>query len=267
MIRLIGIDIDGTLIGSSGAVDPLVWEAAQRAEAAGIHLALCTGRPAFGVALEYAKRLDCDGWHVFQNGASVVNLATQEFTSAPIPGDAVAVLIAQARATGRILELYGDSIHVAESNATWLHEHAQLLGVPFAPQPFESLTQPVVRAQWLLSAEAAALLDTSRYPGFEVALSSAPQMPDVRFVGLTRTGVSKGAAISAVATAYGVDLRDVMYVGDASNDLPALEIVGCPVAMGNAEAAVMAAAAHTVSHVDAGGLAQALEMALVRNRT
>jgi len=73
LIHLVGIDVDGTLLGSSGNVHPEVWGVAQRARTAGIHLALCSGRPAFGLALEYARRLDADGWHVFQNGASIVN--------------------------------------------------------------------------------------------------------------------------------------------------------------------------------------------------
>jgi hydroxymethylpyrimidine pyrophosphatase-like HAD family hydrolase len=87
-------------------------------------------------------------------------------------------------------------------------------------------------------------------------------MPDTRFVGLTRQGVTKGSAMRSVAEEYGVQLTDVMYVGDSGNDLSALRIVGHPVAMGNADPAVIEAAAHTVDHVDRGGLAQALEMAI-----
>ena len=66
----------------------------------------------------------------------------------------------------------------------------------------------------------------------------------------------------SIAEEYGVALQDVMYVGDAGNDLSALRIVGHPIAMGNADPAVIEAAKHTVDHVDRGGLAQALEMAV-----
>jgi hydroxymethylpyrimidine pyrophosphatase-like HAD family hydrolase len=87
-------------------------------------------------------------------------------------------------------------------------------------------------------------------------------MPDTQFVGLTLRGVTKGAAICSVAKEYGIPLQDVMYVGDAGNDLPALRLVGHPIAMGNADPAVIQAAKHTVDDVDNGGLAQALEMAI-----
>ena len=55
------------IVGASGIVHPKVWAAVERAQEAGIRLALCSGRAAFGVALEYARRLDPSGWHMFQN--------------------------------------------------------------------------------------------------------------------------------------------------------------------------------------------------------
>ena len=51
-------------------------------------------------------------------------------------------------------------------------------------------------------------------------------------------------------------------VGDGYNDLEALRAVGFPVAMGNAEPAVRAAARLQVGHVDQGGLVEAIAAAL-----
>ena len=76
MLPLIFIDVDGTLVGTENRVLPEVWAAAARARAAGVKLVLCSGRPEFGRARAYAERLDAEGWHVFQNGSSVVNLAS-----------------------------------------------------------------------------------------------------------------------------------------------------------------------------------------------
>jgi Cof subfamily protein (haloacid dehalogenase superfamily) len=263
---LIGIDVDGTLVGSSGIVHPQVWEAAEAATACGIHLALCSGRPAFGIALGYARRLDADGWHIFQNGASVMNLATRESRSTPLPPSSVEQLIAQARESAQVLELYSDDDYVSESSSPWARSHAELLGVTFAPRSFESLIRPVVRAQWLLSADQAGQCMSAPHPGLELAQSTSPLMPGTRFVGLTKEGVSKGSALRSVAEQYGIALRDVMYVGDAGNDLSALRIVGHPVAMANADAAVLEAATYRVGDVDDGGLAQALEVAIATHR-
>jgi hydroxymethylpyrimidine pyrophosphatase-like HAD family hydrolase len=99
-------------------------------------------------------------------------------------------------------------------------------------------------------------------PGLEVAVSTSPVMSGFRFVGITHEGVNKGSAMRAVATEYGIDLRDAMYVGDANNDLSALQVVGCPIAMGNADPAVLRLANRSVGHVDDGGLAEALQLAI-----
>ncbi|HET7546092.1 MAG TPA: Cof-type HAD-IIB family hydrolase [Polyangiaceae bacterium] len=262
MIHLVGIDVDGTLLGSSGKIHPDVWDATRRARAAGIHLALCSGRPAFGLALEYARGLDAEGWHVFQNGASIVDVATGKSRSVPLPVDVVRGLIARARSTGDLLELYTDDELANESSSPLAHEHARLLGVRFEVRPFESLTQPIVRAQWLVSHEAGRQLAAVPHPALEIALSTSPLMPETTFVGITSAGVSKGSAMRTVADEYRIPLREVMYVGDAENDLSALQIVGHPIAMANAAAAVLKIATRRVDHVDAGGLAQALELAM-----
>src|SRR5918912_1929288 len=97
MLDLVCIDVDGTLVGSSGTVAPETWAAAERARAHGMRLAICSGRPAFGTTREYAERLDPDGWHVFQNGASVVHLPSSEWRSVPLAAPAVDRLVDRAR--------------------------------------------------------------------------------------------------------------------------------------------------------------------------
>jgi Cof subfamily protein (haloacid dehalogenase superfamily) len=261
-VKLVGIDVDGTLVGKSGEVSPRVWEAAESARAKGIRLALCSGRPAFGVALGYAQRLDADGWHAFQNGASIVHLATGRSRSVALPPLAVKAFIAEARASGNVLELYNDKSWVTESRSAWAQDHARLLGVKLEPRPFESLEGPAVRAQWLVTSAQAKQIMSLPHPGLEVARSTSPLMPETQFVGFTHEGVSKASAMRTIAEAYDIALQDVMYIGDSGNDLPALRVVGYPVAMANADPAVIDVARRTMAHVDEGGVAQALEMAI-----
>ena len=57
MIPFVLLDLDGTVIGSSGQVLSCVWDAVEEAQSAGIKLAVCTGRPRVGVAKRVAERL------------------------------------------------------------------------------------------------------------------------------------------------------------------------------------------------------------------
>lgn len=262
MVELICIDVDGTLVGSTGTVAPEVWRAAERVRARGIRLAICSGRPAFGSTREYAECLDAGGWHVFQNGASVVHLPSGASRSEPLPIDTVAMLVERARRLGRLLELYTDGAYAVESDSDRARRHAALLGVPFQPRPFDSLGAPIVRAQWLIPPDELEVLAAEPHPGLNVSPSSSPVMPDTVFVNLTLAGVDKARAVRVVAREYGIPLERVMVVGDGHNDAAAMRAVGYAVAMANADDAARQAARIHVGHVDAGGLIEALELAL-----
>ena len=72
MLPLICIDVDGTLLGSSGVPTDGVWTAAEAAIARGQHLAICTARVAVGPTWDYSRRLDPAGWHIFHSGACLL---------------------------------------------------------------------------------------------------------------------------------------------------------------------------------------------------
>jgi Cof subfamily protein (haloacid dehalogenase superfamily) len=239
-----------------------VWRAAERARAAGIRLAICSGRPSFGIARDYAERLDPDGWHSFQNGASVLHFATGRSLSTRLPPETVSMLVARSRARERLLELYTDDGYASESLSDRARAHAALLGVPFNPRPLESLVGPIVRAQWLLSHEEADRVIAEPHPGLEVSPSTSPVMPDTQFVNLTAVGVDKAAAVRAMAAEYGISLDEVMFVGDGRNDASAMRLVGFPVAMGDAEPEAREAAIRLVADADDAGLAEALDLAV-----
>lgn len=263
MIRLLCADVDGTLVGANGAVHPEVWPAAARARAVGIRLAICSGRPAFGLARGYAERIAPEGgWHIFQNGASVVHLPSGRTHSSHLSPATIAALIARARATGRILELYSDLDYAVEVDSRETRTHAETLGVPFVARPLDAFADPVVRAQWMGDGALLEAVMGEDDPGIDRWPSTSPVMPDERFISLLPAGVNKGTGVRALAGEYGIPLDEVMFVGDGWNDTPALQVVGHPVAMANAEPEALAVARHRVGHVDDGGLAEALDLAV-----
>ena len=57
MIRLVAIDLDGTLLSPDKTISPANKQALLDAEAAGVHVVICTGRPLSGVRPIFLKKL------------------------------------------------------------------------------------------------------------------------------------------------------------------------------------------------------------------
>jgi hypothetical protein len=273
-VRLVCIDVDGTLVGAAGTVHPRVWEAADRLRAAGVRIAVCTGRPGFGNTRAIASRLDADGWHVFQNGASVVHANGGGSRSVALDDAALDALVAQAHATGHTLELYGDDDYAVRpgpaDTADRARRHAALLGVAYPAHPFEAFARArrgrLVRAQWMLAHDEAAAMLAAPPPGARMVPSGSPVMPETTFISVLAPDVDKVVGVRQVAAAYDVPLAAVMFVGDGANDAAAMAAVGAgggwSVAMANAEPEALAVARLVVGHVEDGGLADALTRAL-----
>ena len=95
---------------------------------------------------------------------------------------------------------------------------------------------------------------------------------DLSIVDILPAGASKGAAVALLARERGIDVGEVMAIGDNWNDLSMLEVAGHPVMMGNAPAELLAMArergwAVTAGH-DEDGVALAIRRAMTdRDRT
>ncbi len=260
MLPLICIDVDGTLIGSSGEPTKAVWAAAKAAVGRGQNLALCTARGAFGPTFGYAQRLDPNGWHVFHAGAAIVHTGTEEVRERPLRPEAVQEAVQYAQDQGLALEHYTARQYAVANSHPMAIRHAELLGVPFEPRDPADLTGDIVRVQFIVSTGQAQAVVQAAPSGVEATPATSPSMPGASFVTYVTAPTTKATAIADIATELGVDLANVMMVGDGPNDLAALGAVGHGVAMGNAEAQVKMAARHRVAHVDDDGLVEALNL-------
>lgn len=260
VLPLICIDVDGTLIGSSGVPSDGVWAAAEAAIARGQHLAICTARVAVGPTWEYAKRLDPNGAHIFHSGAALIHSGTNEVDGEVVGEATIAASERIAAERGWVLEYYSAFEIACPSNDPLAVDHAGLLGIPHVQRERDALTGPVVRLQFVVPIEDTdAVLDAVPTDAQGTAATS-PAMAHAAFVSVTKAGISKASAIDKLAAQLGVSTDSVMMVGDGHNDVSAMEAVGWGVAMGNADPSALAASRVQVGHVDDDGLAEALQL-------
>ena len=82
MIKLIAIDLDGTLLNSDKKIPDENVKAIQKAAKAGVKIVLCTGRPKSGI-LPYFERLGLtdEEYIIMNNGCSIYNTKNWELVS------------------------------------------------------------------------------------------------------------------------------------------------------------------------------------------
>lgn len=267
MIELVLIDVDGTLSGTGGAIHPAVPPALDAARAQGIRLGVCTGRPGMGDALQYARVVSPEGFHVFYNGAQVARVdgarTGDEYRSEMSPAS-VRALVEAARAHGLALEVYTPTRVYAERRDPLQSEHASLIEIETVFTDLARVDEPVLKVQWVVPDAAMPLVEriTAAIPDVEMGTGAHSDMPGVLFGSVTRRGTSKLTAARWLADRYGFGLDRVAMVGDGDGDLELIRHAGLGIAMGNATAAVKAAATRVVAPVDEGGLAEALRIAM-----
>jgi len=268
MIPLVVVDLDGTIVGKDGQVQDCVWQAVARLSDAGVLVAACTGRPAFGVAMRLAARLGPNNPHVFQSGAHIGFPDGPTLKASSLREQDIRSLIEVSRKTGAVLEVYTPSSLFVERKTKLSEDHAKLIGVTAIARDLEDVAQhePVVRAQWVVPVGEEQPLILSTPATVTVSHGTSPALPGVAFVNLTRQAVSKASAVSYIADYLRVPLEDVMGIGDSAGDLPMLEVVGHPRVMANSSPEVLERfgnrPGNIVGDVEQCGAVRALDEAL-----
>jgi len=265
-IRLLVLDVDGTLIGQSGEPSPRVCSALAAAQRAGVQVSLCSGR-SLASCVPIARSLGLNGPHVVFNGALVKDPdQTTAILRKPLPSSSLDYLIRRGREAGLCLELYTEDTHFVEREWQESRLHAISIHVTYEFTSFDRFfgRHDVIKAQ-IITANDQARAATRQLAGeltgqlaFSIAIPMAP-CENMECVNVVDRSVSKGAAVRALIEHFGLRREQVAGAGDALNDLPMFEEVGLRIAMGNADDRLKAIADRICPDVDQDGLAVAVE--------
>lgn len=263
MIRLVLVDIDGTLYGPKG-VPECAWEAAEAARAAGLHLGICTGRPGRGFALEYARRLDPQGLHIFESGAVILSGDGSVRKAERMSFKSYEQLVAIARRYNLDLEVYtAEGGYYVEADTPEIRQHEVMIGLEAERCDLLELSTQPVRAQFVVRDGPdwqTARAQVIQVGGVELHEATSPGMPGVLFASVTAWHTSKRSSAKWVAAQYGLSLAQVAMVGDGENDIELIRACGLGIAMGEAPESVKQAAYYVVDTVEGCGLAEAFRL-------
>ncbi|MDA8066277.1 MAG: HAD hydrolase family protein [Thermaerobacter sp.] len=280
-VRLVALDVDGTLLDSRGRLSARVRQAVGRATAAGVRVTLATGRwPSLSLPL--ARELALDTPLVLCGGALVLRPAGEVLHRQEVPegpfGRAVALLRrlglprlalsgADAAADVYCEELLPERVWAAvlrRGCSGWVRVADLAAEVPaplrlFTWGPPERLREAARRlAKLPLAVRVLSRVEADMASVLGSAASGAA-FRGVAGLELTAPGVSKARGLSFLLGLLELDPRQVLAVGNDHNDRELLRYAGWGVAVGNAVPELKALAREVTASNDEDGVALILE--------
>jgi len=260
LIKLVALDVDGTLVGKDVQINERTRAAIGRARARGVAFVIVTGRM-YQSSARFARELELEGMPlVAYNGAMVREYPSGRLLSyEPVPVETCRALAAYCEAHGYHLQAYvNDELYVPDLGPR-TQQYMALAGVKAhaVGSLFLWLREP--------SAKLLVIDDPARIPAIQAevkgllgpAVDATPSHPGL--LEIVTAGVSKGNALAAVAERLGVARDEVMAVGDGMNDMSMLTWAGTSFAMAQASEVLRKAATYVTTEGPGDGVAEALE--------
>ena len=265
-IKLVILDIDGTIAGQANQVRQPVQQAIATVQKQGIPIALATGRM-FCSALRFHEQVGSNLPIISYNGALTKHPHTQETLRQWHLPQAIAFDLLDYFETPELRDVlevhcyYDDQLYVREIT---LETQRYIARSGIQAQTISDLRKIVEKStvKLLAISQQQALITEllqelrQKYDPKDVYLTQSTEI----YFEATHPHANKGLAVQHLAeTILGLKPENIMAIGDNFNDLEMLQYAGVGVAMGNAPASLKAVADWVTEDVEEDGVLHALE--------
>ena len=275
-VRLIALDIDGTLLSNRFTVSERNREAIAEATRRGIEVALVTGRR-YDFAMPVARQIDSPLTMIVNNGALVRTkdgeTRLRHLLARETAGRVLEATL-QWRETASVVfdrplanQVVVEKIDLQDGiRGAYYQRNLQFLG---EARPLEScLTEDPIQVMLagplepMRAAEQA--LRSVQFTGeFSLAVT-VYEAKDFSMIDVINPRISKGTALAEWSGLRGISPQEILAIGDNHNDEEMLSFVGIPVVMGNAVPELKARGWHVTHTNDEDGVAAAIERFALR---
>ena len=273
-IRLLAIDIDGTLLNSQFHISQADLEALRQAHESGVEVLLVTGRR-HTFALPIAQQLGFPLWLISSNGAVTRSLAGDSFHRDLLPVETCrqlcstmqqfrgnTVVTFDKESKGALVLERMDELTI--SIRRWLEKNLQFIEF-VVPIEDALITEPVQAMFCGPIARMGEVLNSLESSGLKdriTVLRTEYPLRDLSIVDVLNRNCSKGHALERWARHRGIPRGQVMAIGDNYNDVEMLAFAGVPFIMGNASHELKTWGWPVTLSNDENGVAAAIEQVL-----
>ena len=239
MIKLITIDVDGTLVSPLKRLSRKNIIAIDKARDMGVHIALASGRPFHSMEtyLEKLGLLKEGHFTVCQNGSYIVDNASKKPIAGNFqhPKDLIDLDQIMSDFDVEISAMDHDSFYTRHKNPSmYTKADAFINRLKLETINYEDLPEDKTFGRFLILGSKSAIKEVLANKPKELtenfyAVQTAPYLIEVM-----NKKANKGYAVKAMAEKLGIVPDEIMSIGNEKNDIPMLEQTGFPVAMANA---------------------------------
>jgi 5-amino-6-(5-phospho-D-ribitylamino)uracil phosphatase len=235
-IKLIALDMDGTLLDNEHNVSEENRMAIKEAEKKGVHVVLSTGR-SLKTARDYVLSLELSSYLVTVNGSEIWGPDGELVHRSPVATEHIQWM-------HELSSLHNARFWAISTENNWNNEMPDdLLSQEWLKFGFH-IEEDDVREKVLKELKAKGL--------FELSNSSLVNIE------VNALGINKAKGLEKVCGLLGISMESVMAVGDSLNDIAMITDAGLGIAMGNAQEAVKHAANDITGTNNENGVAQAI---------
>src|SRR5256885_8040705 len=259
-IKLVAIDLDGTLLDRSKKVSERAAAALKCLPGDGVKIVIASARPPRSVRQIY-QELGLDTWQINYNGALIWDEpAQQPVFHRPMHPRLVRMMIEHCR------DMVEEVLVSCEILDKWFtdrdeHTYTTETGKLFKPDvicPVDQIcAQPITKLMLLGDPRIISRLESLLLEEFGGKVTLLHTDNDLLQIMDNR--VSKAVALQKIAAHYGVKPAEVMAIGDAPNDVGMLQFAGVAIAMANAQDVVKEVADWIAPSNDEHGVHAALQ--------
>lgn len=264
-IRLVVLDMDGTLLDDAKEVGPRTAAAIRAGAERGVRFLLASARP-FCSARPYAAALGLDSPLICYNGALVRTPTGREVVRRPLPAEVARALAERCRAEDLYAKVYDDDLFFVAAATEETLKYSRAYRVPY--RAVGDLAEHIA-ASGLEPLSFVIHADPVRLPSLRAEIEERfagrlnCHCPNEHALHISSPEASKLAAVRLLAEEWGIAPAHVLAVGDGDNDLEVVRWAGIGVAVGNASPDLLAAADWVAPDNNRDGVGAALERFLL----
>jgi Cof subfamily protein (haloacid dehalogenase superfamily) len=264
-IRLIALDIDGTIIGDDHEIAVRTVRAVRAAMDRDVAVSLVTGRMVSS-AMRFATDLGLTGPIVGYQGGLIRAMPLPDtrrlgrlLLHTPLPVEAARSILGWTRARGLDPHVNHLERFILRADDPRADDYSAFMGAraELVPDLLEAIDHPVTKI--LAVGEPPVPVDIAPLARAEFAGRADVTISHPRFLEFVAPGVSKGRAIRFLARRLRIPLGATLAIGDQWNDFEMIAEVGHGTAMPSAPPEVRAAARYVAPQLEDDGAARMIE--------